>query len=45
MDIPGELLSPSILPHAADYHFVVYIQTLHNTTRSLIDVVNQPHPG
>ena len=45
MDIPGELLSLSILPHAADYHFVMYIHTLHNTTRSLIDVVSQPHPG
>ena len=29
----------------ADYHSVVYIHTLHNTTRSLIDVVSQPHPG
>ena len=45
MDIPCELLSLSILPHAVDYHFVVYIHTLHNTTRSLIDVVSHPHPG
>ena len=45
MDIPGELLPLSTLPHAADYHSVVYIHTVHNTTRSLIDVVNQPHPG